>query len=185
MDDPVDIGQRLKAVRQARGLSQRKLAQITGVANATISQIEANAFNPTIGVLKRVLGGIPISLAEFFSDEASLRDDQVFFRARELFELSEGGVSYRQVGRDLRGKAIQLLHEKYAPGATTGRHSLRHEGQECGLVLSGELTVTVGEKTAILGPGDAYYFDSDQPHSFKNEGAVMCELVTACTPPSF
>jgi len=43
----------------------------------------------------------------------------------------------------------------------------------------------VGEDVAVLGPGDAYYFDSREPHRFRNAGDTPCELISACTPPSF
>jgi transcriptional regulator with XRE-family HTH domain len=178
------VGERLRELRLGSRLSQRQLARRTGVANASISQIEAGKLNPTVSMLKKVLDGIPASLAEFFSDGAQTRD-RVFFRAGELTEIAEGGVSYRQVGGDLRDRAIQLLRERYEPGAGTGRHAIRHEGEECGLILSGRLRVTVGEKEQLLGPGDAYYFESTQPHSFHNPGSEACELISACTPPSF
>lgn len=185
MENTENIGRHLKAIRQAHGTSQRKLAARAGVANATISQIEAGTLNPTVGVLKKILGGIPMSLAEFFARGEGAVEDKVFFRHSELTELSEGGVSYRQVGSDLFGKAMQILHERYEPGATTGRHALRHEGEEGGVILNGRLTVTAGDQTQVLGPGDAYYFNSDIPHSFKNDGDDICELITACSPPTF
>lgn len=175
----------LRGVREAANLSQRKLAKRSGVANATISQIESGSFNPTIGILKKILSGIPMSLAEFFSENSPHFEEQIFFNARQLTELSEGGVSYRQVGRNLSGKAIQLLCERYEPGSSTGRHSFSHAGEECGVVITGHLTVTVGDKTKVLGPGDAYYFASDQPHSFRNDQDEPCELISACTPPTF
>ncbi|MCG8369488.1 MAG: cupin domain-containing protein, partial [Proteobacteria bacterium] len=37
----------------------------------------------------------------------------------------------------------------------------------------------------VLRKGDAYYFKSTRPHQFRNPGAVPCELISACTPPSF
>lgn len=180
----LDIGKRLKEIRTARRLSQRALAKKTGVANASISQIESNRLNPTVGALKRILDGIPISLAEFF-DETGSTEDQIFFAAEELTEIGDGGVSYRQVGGALKARAIQLLHEKYQPGATTGKTALTHEGEECGLILKGHLQIEVGGQKKIMGPGDAYYFDSRKPHKFKNIGSEECELVTACTPPTF
>ena len=179
-----DIGGRLRAVRQARGLSQRQLARESGVANATISQVEAGKLNPTVGMLKKILDGIPVPLAEFFADNEQPAD-RIFFRAGELTEIADGGVSYRQVGAPLAGKAIQLIKECYQPGAGTGRHALTHEGEECGIVLSGRLEVVVGEQSAVLHPGDAYYFRSSQPHRFRNNGNEPCELISACTPPSF
>ncbi|MEM1140286.1 MAG: cupin domain-containing protein [Pseudomonadota bacterium] len=184
-DDATDIPRRLKTLRKSVGLSQRQLSQRAGVSNATISQIESGAFSPTVGMLKKILDGVPMSLAEFFTYEKDGDQGKVFFKAHELIEISKGGVSYRQVGGNLKDKAIQLLRERYEPGADTGRHSLRHEGEECGLILSGRLTVTVAGETRTLEAGDAYYFASDHPHAFKNEGPVPCELITACTPPSF
>lgn len=179
-----DTGTRLRNIREQLGISQRQLARQSGVANATISQVEAGKINPTVSMLKKVLDGIPMSLGEFFADEAQ-GQERKFFRSDELIEIAEGGVSYRQVGARLANKSIQLLKECYQPGAGTGRHELTHEGEECGIVLSGRLEVTVGDEVAVLGRGDAYYFASSLPHQFRNTGNEPCELITACSPPSF
>ena len=179
-----EIGQRLKAIRLERGLSQRQLARLSGVANATISQIEAGRLNPTVSMLKKVLDGFPISMGEFFSGDADT-PERIFFRADELTEIADGGISFRQVGANLRSKSIQLIKECYQPGAGTGKHAIRHEGEECGIVLTGMLEVTVAGQSAILRSGDAYYFKSSQPHQFRNPGNEPCELITACSPPSF
>jgi len=180
----LNIGKRLREIRMERGLSQRELAKRTGVANASISQIESDRINPTVGALKRILDGIPVSLADFF-DEGGRAEEQIFFCADELVEIGDRGVSFRQVGATLKNKALQFLHEKYQPGATTGKIPLSHEGEECGLILKGRLQLEVGDQKKILGPGDAYYFDSQKPHKFKNIGNEECEVVSACTPPSF
>lgn len=177
-------GARLRAIRTERRLSQRQLARQSGVANATVSQIEAGKLNPTVGMLKRVLDGIPMSLGEFFGKEGDI-EQRVFFRAAELTEIADGGISYRQVGANLSGSAIQLIRECYQPGATTGRHAMSHAGEECGIILNGRLEVVVGEQRATLSAGDAYYFKSDQPHRFKNPGNDPCEVISACTPPTF
>ena len=179
-----EIGIRLHQIRSRKKLSQRQLARQSGVANATISQIEAGKLNPTVGMLKKVLDGIPMSLAEFFGDGPEVRE-RVFFRAEEFIEIADGGVSYRQVGADLGSRSIQLLKECYQPGAGTGKHAITHEGEECGIIIAGRLEVTVGDEVAVLGKGDAYYFKSTQPHTFRNPGSEPCELITACTPPTF
>ena len=183
---PMEIptGERLRRVRQRHGLSQRELAKEAGVANATISLIENGKLNPTVSMLKKVLEGVPISLTAFFSDEGDVTE-KVFYKADELTGIAEGGVSYQQVGANLREKGIQFLKERYEPGAGTGGHAISHEGEECGLILSGKLRVTVNGESQVLGPGDAYYFKSNQPHSFENPGRQPCELISACTPPTF
>ena len=53
------------------------------------------------------------------------------------------------------------------------------------MVLRGRLEVTVGDQRRVLGPGDAYYFNSRLPHRFRTVGEEVCEVVSACTPPSF
>lgn len=179
-----ETGLRLKSIRTRLKMSQRQLARLANVANATISQVEAGKLNPTVSMLKKILGGFPVTLSEFFSDDIDV-SDRVFFRDHELTEIADGGVSFRQVGGNLRNRSLQLLKECYQPGSGTGRHALSHDGEECGIILSGRLQVTVGEQTAILTEGDAYYFKSDQPHQFRNPGNEPCELISACTPPTF
>ncbi len=179
-----DVGARLRAVRTLRGLSQRALAKRCGVANATISLIETGAISPSVGSLKRILDGIPMGLSEFFG--LKLTDqEQVFFNASELVEIGEGPISYRQILPDLTGRSLQILHERYQPRADTGRVLLAHEGHEGGIVIRGRLEVHVGNAHRVLGPGDAYYFDSRKPHRFRNVGNEVCEVVSACTPPTF
>lgn len=180
-----DLGSRLRAVRELQGLSQRELAKRAGVTNGTISLIEQNRVSPSLSSLKKVLDGIPMSLADFFALEAGPRP-KIFFSRDELLEIGGGGaISYRQVGHDLAGRGLQILHERYAPGADTGKAMLRHAAEEGGVVLKGQLEVTVGDQRRLLGPGDAYYFDSRTPHRFRNLGDEPCEVVSACTPPSF
>ena len=179
-----DVGQRLRGLREAHGLSQRELAKRAGVSNAIISLIEQNRTSPSVGLLKKVLDGLPLALAEFFADRPMPRP-QIFFTGEELVELAGGRISYRQVGRDMAGRAMQILHERYAVGADTGTAMLRHEAEEGGVIVRGRLEVTVGSERRVLGPGDAYYFDSRVPHRFRNAGEEECVVVSANSPPSF
>ena len=188
-----DIGSRLRATRVGRRLSQRELARKAGVTNGLISQIEQNSSSPSVSSLKRILDAIPMSLSEFFADDGDAQ--QIFFRAAELRELNpekifhmapDAGkdVSLRQVGSGM-SRSIQMLHERYAPGADTGAELYAHESEEAGIVVSGQIELTVGNQTETLGPGDAYIFDSTQPHRFRNTGDEECVIISACTPPSF
>lgn len=184
MTQDVDIGARLRQVRRAHGLSQRQLAAKAGVTNAMVSLIENNRANPSVGMLKRILDGVPISLSDFFALGREA-EAQVFFRADELKEIAGGRISYRQVGEGGPGQQLQILRERYRPGADTGKAMLRHDAQEGGIVIRGRLELTVGKQKRVLGPGDAYYFDSRIPHRFRNLGDEEVETVSACTPPSF
>ena len=180
----VDVGARLRLLRTQKGLSQRELARRAGVTNATISLIESNQMNPSVGALKRVLDGVPIGLSEFFAFSPEM-ERRLFFRADELLEIGKGPISYRRVGGSLVERRLQILKESYEPGADTGRVPLVHEGEEGGIIVRGRLEVTVDGQRRILSAGEAYFFESRLPHRFRNVGDGVCELISACTPPTF
>jgi len=180
----MDTGARLRAIRKMYGLSQRELAKRTGVTNGMISLIEQNRVSPSVSSLKKILDGIPLSLADFFTRDFS-EEQQFVFRHDELPDLGGPGISYRLVGRDTRGRAMSILHETYAPGADTGKEMLAHEGEEGGVVVAGTIELTVGVTVHTLGPGDAYYFPSNLPHRFRNTGDEECVLISANAPPTF
>lgn len=179
-----NIGLGLKTLRTRHGLSQRRLAALSGVSNATISLIEHGRTDPSMGLLKRVLDAMGVSFAEFFASQSSAHE-KFFYTVDELSEIGSGLISYRQVGGDLLDSKLQILHERYGPGADTGQSMLSHEAEEGGIILEGRLEVTVGNQVRNLSPGDAYRFNSRLPHRFRNTGSENCIVVSACTPPSF
>jgi len=189
----LNIGHRLRSVRTQKRLSQRELARRSGVTNGLISQIETNHSSPSVASLKRILDAIPMSLAEFFGPDSEDRE-QICFRASELLAIDPrmvfrnapqaASIALHQVGIG-SNRMLQILHERYEPGADTGVEKYSHEGEEGGFVLSGWIELTVGEEVNELGPGDAYLFDSRIPHRFRNLRDEVCVLVSACTPPSF
>lgn len=179
------VGERLRAVREACGLSQRTLARRSGVANGLVSMIELGRTSPSVATLKKILDGVPMTLADFFAGNLPSSEEPVVHRASELVEIGSEGISYRQVGRNLDRRELQLLHERLQPGADTGIEMLRHESEEGGVVVRGTLELTVAGQRYLLEPGDAYYFDSRLPHRFRNPGDEVCEVVSACAPPSF
>lgn len=178
------VARRLRVLRRSRGLSQRELARRSGVGSGTISQIESMAMQPSVSVLKKILDGVPMDLATFFSFELSTDTARVFRRGEHV-DIGAPGVKYLLVAAQRPGRNLQMLHEFYQPGKDSGRRVLSHEGEECGVLITGTLEVTIGDEVHVLNAGDAYYFASTIPHRFRNIGATVCEVVSACTPPSF
>ena len=182
----MDIGARLQAVRKAKNLSQRELAKRVGVTNSTISLIEQNKVSPSVSSLKKVLDGIPISLADFFThdfDDGAM--DSPFYRASDLPDLGNNEIHYFLIGQHRPNRQMCLLREVMPPGSDTGDTMLQHEGEEGGVVIAGQVEVTVGDQVRVLGPGDGYYFESRVPHRFRNVGTVDAVIVSANTPATF
>jgi transcriptional regulator with XRE-family HTH domain len=178
------LGTRLRKLRHQRGLSQRDLARRAGVTDVTVSNIERGRVDPSVSSLKKILAAFSLSLGDFFGS-ASRYPDRTVYRQHELLEIGEGGISFLQVGHDLRNRALQILHESYPPSADSGE-VISHQGEEGGIVIKGHIELTVGNEVHVLGPGDAYYFESSLPHRMRNISPTEpCEIVSACAPPSF
>ncbi|MEZ9301663.1 XRE family transcriptional regulator [Vibrio breoganii] len=179
-----EIGPRFKTLREQAGLSQRELAKRAGVTNGFISQIESNAVSPSVASLSKLLSKIPSSMADFFAIDEPM-PEQFFTRKEEQPEIGRGKISYRQVGHYHEGRHIGMLRETLAPGADTGEEMLNHEGQECGVIVEGELELTVDSEVTVLRKGDSYYFDSMRAHRFRNTTNYNCVIVSANSPASF
>ncbi|MES1924307.1 cupin domain-containing protein [Salinisphaera sp. T31B1] len=184
-DRTEQLGPQIRSLRQARQLSIREVAKRSGLSHPFLSLVERNETSPSVGSLKKILAALDTTLSDFFSPKDSL-ERVAFYKSHELVELADGEtLSYRQVGANLKNAQMMLLHERYAPGATTGDEGYSHQAQEGGIVIQGSLEITVGDKTETLGPGDAYYFDSTLPHRMENTSDEECIVVSAVTPRTF
>lgn len=179
----IDVGKQLRAVRTAFGMSQRELAKRAGVTNGMVSLIEQGRVSPSIGSLQKVLSAFPLTMAEFFTRDMEGVED-VVFRAGDLPNVGTKDIQYRLVAASRQDRKMSILSEVYEPRTDTGEDLLSHAGEEGGVVVEGELELTVAGKSWVLGPGDAYYFDSRLPHRFRNTGDVPARIVSANTPPS-
>lgn len=191
MAEEFNVGHRLREIRQEHGLSQRQLAEIAEVPHGQISMIETNKSSPSVASLRKILGGINMSMSEFFEPEPA-STTQIFFTPSERRDLTsrlyQGDAALRQkltieqLG-DARAHGLQIFHERYEPGADTGASMISHPASEGGFVITGELEVTVGAETRLLKAGDGFLFDSRAPHRFRNISDRVAEVISACTPP--
>ncbi|MFC0709530.1 cupin domain-containing protein [Azorhizophilus paspali] len=182
----MDVGVRLQSIRKLKGLSQRELAKRAGVTNSTISMIEKNSVSPSISSLKKVLGGIPMSLMEFFSLDLEVEASApVIYRAAEQAKLSHGLLNMRLIGKDHPDRALTFLSVTYLPGADSGEALLLRDGEEAGILVEGRLELQVGEQHYTLESGDSYYLVAGQPHRFRNPFETPAQLISAATPAHF
>jgi mannose-6-phosphate isomerase-like protein (cupin superfamily) len=158
----------------------------SGVTNATISLIEQNRVSPSVSSLKKLLEGIPMSLADFFTFDQPPREHQYVFRANEQPDLGRHGLRLLLIGASVPSRQMRLLREQYAPGASSGEEPIVHaEGEECGLVTRGTVELTVDGQISVLNAGDGYYFPTTLPHKFRNIGQDEAEIISANTPANF
>ena len=179
------IGAKLKELRRRRDLGVRELAVRSGVSHSTISLIERDRMSPSIDTLSAVLDALGTTLPGFFSDLQSSLPYSPFYRAAEMTEIGKPEtISYRVIGLNHPNRQVLMLHETYRAGGDSGE-TFTHSAQEAGMVIKGAVEITVGEHVQVLSVGDGYYFDSRQPHRFRNVNEGVSEIVSAVTPPTY
>ena len=186
-----EVGSRLRALRSARGLSLRALAERCAVTAAALSQIENGRSSPSVSTLKKILAALDLTLGDFFADGRAAGTGageplDVVTRGTRLVNVASGrGLQYLSLPGSREGRAIQIMHEIYAPGADTGPELYSHAGEEAGFCVTGSIEVTVDGRAELLKPGDAFYFPSSLPHRWRNVGGSSARMISACTPPTF
>ncbi|MDX1401593.1 MAG: helix-turn-helix domain-containing protein [Kiloniellales bacterium] len=184
VEDVKEIGERLRTVRLRYGLSQRKLAGLSGVSNASISLIEKGRLNPSIGMLLKILGGFPLSLPEFWEVDVTPRHKH-FYRFAELSRIESNKVSYWQVGDSSPKSQMIFQYERYEPGMDGKEVRAKRDCEMAGLIIEGRIEITIGNQSRILGPGDAYRFNGRLPHRIRVVSKAPAVAVSCTVPPAF
>ena len=176
------IGERLRDLRAARELSLRQLARLIGASPSLLSQIENGRVTPSVDTLYLLSGALGVPVAAFFGEPASTEAGPGGARVvraadRQRLDL-EHGVTWENL---LPGEeaGLRFMEIRYAPGASSGDHMLRHPGRDLFVVLEGQLTIRVGFAEHVLGPGDSISFADFAPHHMRNDGdaegrAILC-----------
>jgi len=173
------VGERVKSLREAMGLSLRDLAERTGVSAPMLSQVERGETSPTLSVAERIATGLELSLSQL------LRLDEdahvVVIRATERRRRKRRGHSVEELTPPLPGQRADVSEHTLAPGATTGGPDdpPMHEpgSRETAVVLDGKVDLFVDGQRHGLAEGDSVTFDADLPHHFENNAKSDARLL--------
>lgn len=172
------IGERLRTLRQERGLGIRELARRVGVTPSLLSQMERSSVNPSVVTLFRLADCLNTTTDYFFGNGRAPQDSRrpVVHRAdRARIEL-EGGIAWERL-TPTDEHDFEFMETVYPPGATSAPDMQRHPGRDYGVLLEGTLDIEVGFATYRLQPGDSIAFDASLPHRLSNPGSVPARTV--------
>ena len=176
------IGERLKELRTARGLSLRSLAGQIGVSATLLSQIERSVTDPSLETMRRLAGVFGESVASLFSETAPPSVWVSRPGQRSLLTAPAGRVSYERLTAG--NGQLEVLRAVLAPGQSSSAEARGHSSTECVYVVAGELTAQIaGVDYAVLA-GESISFDSRLPHRYRNGSTVPTEIILSVTPPN-
>lgn len=190
--DNLSIGPEVRQLRRARGLSLEDLKRLSGTSVSFLSAIERGTRRPSIKTLSDIAAALEIDIQWFFQSPRGGGPLEQQFVVRRENRRDLTGV-YKQSPQDLGyhdallsssiGGRFYMGLARYAPHSSFAiRRFHRHEGEEHGFVVKGQLELKLGEETITLREGDSYSFDGSTPHSARNTTDEEVILVWAVSP---
>lgn len=177
----ITIGPRVKALREAEGLSLRDLAERSGVSAPMLSQVERGETSPTLAVAARIASGLELRLSQLLRLDEGGSVSVVRAAERRRGGSAERGHAVEVLTPPLPGQRAELSRHTLAPGAQTGGPDdpPMHEpgSREIALVEDGEVVLHIDGEAHALAAGDTVTFDADLPHHFENPGSAPAAIL--------
>lgn len=190
----VRIGARLRHARRVKRLLIKDLAARIGVSVSLISKYENDRLLPPLTVLHRLVAALGTNIGALFdpgwegAEHVARAGTRPRIRAggqgSQSDQGDEAGVTLERLVPDGAGHLLQGNIHIVAPGGGS-MGQMRHDGDEMGYVLEGELELAIDNRVYRLGPGDSFAFASSLAHTYRNPGAVTTRVIWVNTPPTF
>jgi transcriptional regulator with XRE-family HTH domain len=180
----LQLGPRIRALRQARGLTLRELAERAGVTESFLSQVEREVTSPSIASVQKIARGLDLAIAELFVEEAP--HGRVVRRAERRRIAYPGLLAVDEFLTSGLDGRLQVILSTVEPGGGTGDEAYAHDSdEEVVIVLSGTLELWVEDERYVLEAGDTVTYSSRLKHRNKNIGDTTATILFCLTPPSF
>lgn len=178
MEESVDVGSRLRELREQRDLSLRALAERCQVSANTVSLIERGLSSPSVDTLQRLAKGLGVPIASFFETgrpPARLVLSRSANRVRNRF----AGMAIEHLGSGLADYAFASFLITMEPDTSTQTATIEHSGAEWAYCLEGVVEYEVDGQAYRLAPGDSLLFDATLPHRWRNRGPTQARMLLA------
>jgi len=180
MDDKLAVGQRIRELRNERGLSLRALAELSSLSTNAISLIERGDNSPTVSSLHSLAKALAVPITSFFEHN---HEDQVIHLKKDRRPTSEtAGVRMENLGSGLPSQQIEPFLMTIEPGGSSTSSQITHSGEEFVYVLEGDLTCLIIEREYHLEKGDSLLFVASQPHIYQNRSPEMSQILIIFQP---
>lgn len=187
-DSVAPVGELVRDLRKARGLTLQSLADEIGRSVGYVSQIERNLSVISIPVLKEIADALGVTINWFFQGSAlapaNERDYIVRRENRRHLDFTGSGMVEELLSPILTG-AFELILGTFEPGAQTSDEKYARPGEVGGFVVSGSVQLAIGQNTFSLRPGDAFTYPSSEPHRCWNATPEQAVVLWVVSPPSY
>lgn len=158
------IGEKLKALRQEKGLSLEQLAGRVNLTRGFLSQVEKEKTSPSLSSLVKILGALDVRLADFFHC-VEQRSGAVLRKDERRYYTDEGKARVASLAAGFPNPTFEPFYAEFEPGLA--HEHLSGQGQIFAFVLQGALEIIIDDEAYVLEAGDCLYFDGRRPHAIR------------------
>jgi transcriptional regulator with XRE-family HTH domain len=153
-DKNIMFGDKIRAARQAQKLTISELAKATGFSSGYISSVERGLVNPSLSALVRLTSVLDVDPGFLFKGIGPSNQTVPIVKENERLTLvyPASNIYYELLTKNLTTKKVEFLRIIIPPGKSSGPKPLIHEGEEYGLILKGNMELTLGDVTYKMGP---------------------------------
>jgi transcriptional regulator with XRE-family HTH domain len=165
----VNIGERLRELREARNISMRALATRSGLSANALSMIERGRASPSVSTLYKLADALGISITSFFNSNTD-KKQVVFLQADERTRVSFTRGIFEALGGEQFIGRVEPFLLTLENNANSGPRSMAHTGHEFVFCMRGKLEYQVERQIYELSAGDSLLFAAQLKHRWKNTG---------------
>ena len=172
----VNIGERLRELREARNISMRALAARSGLSANALSMIERNKVSPSISTLYKLAEALGVSITAFFGSNQE-RQQVVFLKSDARTRVSFTRGVFEGLGGEQFVGRVEPFMLTLESSANSGPRSMTHTGHEFVFCLRGLLEYQVERQVFNLQTGDSLLFAAHLKHKWKNPGRNVATAI--------
>jgi transcriptional regulator with XRE-family HTH domain len=176
------VGEKIRELREQKGLSLQDMATRTGYTSALLSQAENHLISPPLGALIKIAKALEVKVGTFFGDEP--RESYSIVRKDERKHISRyASKEGESLGFDKKDRQMEPFLVSLEPATVKSEKLSAHDGEEFIFILEGEMEAILGDHKDVLYPGDSIYYDSAIPHKVQCHREIPTKILAVIWTP--
>lgn len=177
----MDIGNKIRQLRNQKGLTLEELASRSELTKGFLSQLERGLTSPSIDSLNDILEALGTNLADFFRED---KVEQYVFREPDFFTDERGDCTVHWIVPNTQKNRMEPILLTLPKGGRSFEVA-PHSGEEFGFVIGGTVTLECDGKRSVLRKGETFYLHGQTFHLLHNDHSADAQVLWVSTPPLF
>ena len=183
-----EMARRIRELREIEGYTVAEMAEKTDVTAQEYMDCEEGRSDLNFAFIYRCAMALKVNVTDIIEGYSPKLRSYTVTRSGAGQEIASAhGMTYYNMAYDFRNRIAEPLFVKIDYNENAAHKDIElttHTGQECDIVIEGQLMVQIGEHREVLGPGDSIYYNSETPHGMIATGGKDCTFYAIVLNPS-